>query len=318
MSVDIACGFGGRSRRRRVARRQHVGGALWRAALFWNSLHSAAEAVAVKQGRSRRSATLLGAGRQSPIQMLDGDPCFEGKAMGSQLRANAALKSDIVDVYSFIFQTCNEGIHNMQCVSKAQFAQYPKEWLKVCNERMGPQPTSSAAVCSFADQVLKYVQPRALAYTELSELLDATMPACKTALPLPCVVQIEQCIGEPDMRYCFNQCLRSGNMKHALFTKDPPCTTVPTTLPTTTASTTTIGSTTYWWQAAVEVVEGAIGADLDGVKAEEYQENTTVAAPAPAPAPGVVGAMGYAPQDPMGAPAAVGKMGYSAPEMMSR
>mmetsp|Transcript_121976 Transcript_121976/g.340050 ORF Transcript_121976/g.340050 Transcript_121976/m.340050 type:complete len:318 (+) Transcript_121976:39-992(+) len=293
----------------------------------------AAEAVG-STGLLARRRGLLHRHAQSPIQMLDGEPCFEGRAMRNQLRSNARVKAEIVEVYSFVSETCNEGIHNIQCVAKAQFAEYPRDWLKLCEAKMGPQPTNAVAVCTYAQQVLDYVKPRATAYAELSDLLDAALPACQAGLPLPCIVQIEQCIGEPDMRYCFNQCLRSGTMAHALATKAKPCPTTPTTTPPAAGETTT----TYWWQAIVEVVEGTVGQDLDGVKAEEFTTTTTTMAlrqvhhdddgvksatrPTSSPPRGAVGqvleADGVTPTTTTGAaPPPRGKMSYAAPAMMN-
>lgn len=229
-----------------------------------------AEAAGARLRRSVRHESLH---QQEPVGNWDGDPCFEAQATGTQLAQNAAVKTEIVRVYNYILDNCNTGFQNLECVSKAQFADHPGDWLKLCTDRLGPQPTASAATCQFAKQVLDYVTPRAEGYRLLSELLEASRGTCSTDLPLPCVVQVEQCIGQPNIRYCFAQCLRTGSMSHAMVKPCPTTTTITTTTTTTTTTTLSV-TTTYWWQAIVEVVEDVAQTDLDGVG----QYATTVAA----------------------------------------
>jgi len=133
----------------------------------------AAEAVG-STGLLARRRGLLHRHAQSPIQTLDGEPCFEGRAMRNQLRSNARVKADIVEVYSFVLETCNEGIHNIQCVGKAQFAEYPRDWLKLCEAKMGPQPTNAVAVCTYAQQVVEGAVGQDLDGVKAHEFTTAT------------------------------------------------------------------------------------------------------------------------------------------------
>jgi len=196
--------------------------------------------------------------------------------MANQLRQSAAEKETLAKVYSWVFETCSSGRHNLLCVSQAQFAQSPGPWLRECNERNGPQPTASAAVCQYAKEVLDVVVPRSQSYSELARLLTDATAACES-IPLPCIVQVEQCVGARDIRYCWHTCMKTGNMNHALPGGRPcPSTTTTITTKTTTTTVTVATSSTYYWQAAVEAVEGVINTDLDGVGHLATTTTTTV------------------------------------------
>lgn len=162
---------------------------------------------------------------------MPGNSCFEGQVLHQHVATSAERLLAVSGLYASVAGSCNSGNHNLQCVSNAQFADRPAEWLAHCNSQLGPQPAASGAVCMVAQRIRDDLSPKARGYRQLNDVLNAAMTAC-ASVPLPCIVQSDQCLSEPDIRHCFNLCMRTGSMAHAMEIRT-------TTLTTTTPPTTT-------------------------------------------------------------------------------
>mmetsp|Transcript_16267 Transcript_16267/g.41377 ORF Transcript_16267/g.41377 Transcript_16267/m.41377 type:complete len:240 (-) Transcript_16267:49-768(-) len=197
---------------------------------------------------------------------LEGDPCFELEQLGSHYVANSEHMSSIAEAYRSILSTCSTGIHNLACITKARFANKPMEWLRLCNQQLGPQPVASGAVCLVAQRVRDEVSSESDKYRRLSTMIDSARDGC-SSVPLACIIHANQCLNQFDIRFCFNQCLRTGNMEHAMMgSMQPPKTlasTTTTTTSTTSTTTTTTTSKTNWWDAIVATVEDTAGVEIE-------------------------------------------------------
>lgn len=209
---------------------------------------------------------------------IAGDPCFEAHAESAALSKVARHKQAILDLYQAIFAECGSGIHNLVCVSKAQFAEKPGEWYALCLKEMGPQPAASESVCVVSRRVVGDLASLAERYAALSRMMDLQQTDCLT-LPLACIFQADQCLDQPDMHYCFNQCLRTGSMDHAMSVAFGDATGLGLTpggnryvtgaiVPSAQSTTPRPGGTTFtrtWWQKIIDVVGKVIGVDTNGV-----------------------------------------------------
>lgn len=151
------------------------------------------------------------------------DPCFDAKSKASFYREDAQRNAGLFDVYQNIFNECSSGAHHLVCVSRALYADNPREYLSTCDSKMGPDPIGSGAVCHFAQQRRDEFQKLATNFQALSAQMDVAFANCKTT-PLACVALSDVCLEAPDVNQCFRECLKTGSMTHAMVqtTTSPP------------------------------------------------------------------------------------------------
>lgn len=200
-----------------------------------------------------------------PLQTMDGDRCLEAEGMSNFLVETWQRKQTVLKVYQDIFATCASGVNNLDCVIRAQYADRPAEWLELCNQRLHGQPAMSTPVCSLALKVRDDEELLVHRYGTLSRIVMAKKEICRN-LPLPCIVQATQCLDRPDIPYCFEECIRAGNMDHALVpdVTAPPLTTIATTSVATTVAAAAATTSTAWWQSIVDAVEETLDVEVDG------------------------------------------------------
>jgi len=167
------------------------------------------------------AAAASGAGLNVPSGGLGGEACFEANSKAPVMSATLASKRTLFDVYQGIFSDCGSGQYNMACVTNVFFASSPKDYLPFCQMSMSAQPAASGAVCNYAkarrDELFQDVGK----YTLMASMMMNAAQNCKL-VPLQCIMLAEECLATPDVKYCFNKCIRTGNMAHVMETTTMP------------------------------------------------------------------------------------------------
>mmetsp|Transcript_29219 Transcript_29219/g.44143 ORF Transcript_29219/g.44143 Transcript_29219/m.44143 type:complete len:261 (+) Transcript_29219:58-840(+) len=193
-----------------------------------------------------------------------GTSCFEGRILDSNLAERASHFLELKGLYASLADDCRSGTHSLDCVSNAQFADKPAQWMELCDQKMGAQSAYTAAVCVAASHIGEQVKAKAAGFETLHSIVNAHLNHCDR-VPMACFVQAEQCLFEADITYCFNTCVRQGRMP----TPMRPTTTTPTTTPastskgetTTTGAVTTTKTTTTtmaWWETLMDSMASGI------------------------------------------------------------
>jgi len=145
------------------------------------------------------------------------DSCLEAKVQLDVALQTATKEKKIVDTFDTISKRCATGDYNLECVSRSTYANDPEEYLDMCNAKMGPQATASGAVCRFAKMTLDHYRKSAAGYSNLVKMLKWGHDSCRN-VPYECVANSDQCLRAKDIRFCFFECIKKGNMKHQMLT----------------------------------------------------------------------------------------------------
>lgn len=159
-------------------------------------------------------------GRVAPTGSKANDPCLEMEANREVMVETAKKKEAVASMFVRVLDTCSLGLHHLECVARAEYATVPSRYLALCNKKMGPRPTHSGPVCTYAKEKLPQYGPDARNYRALAKVLDGASHDC-SGLPWECFALATSCLQSPNIPFCFNQCVRNGNMQHALTTPKP-------------------------------------------------------------------------------------------------
>lgn len=145
----------------------------------------------------------------------ENDVCQEARLQLDVITQTLTKEKKIRDTFEHIFQSCGTGRHNIECVSRAAYADDPEDYMDMCNARMGPQATASGAVCRFAKMTLDQYRKSAFSYNNLLKILKWSQDSCK-GVPYACVANSDACLDAPDVQFCFLECIKKGNMAHQM------------------------------------------------------------------------------------------------------
>lgn len=213
----------------------------WVAAPAWGlKLHSGRENATLDRGGSASFATLLGrewkpytAGHKwkpapyvypYPLPKVDdyasvrvaGDSCFEAKIQAEYIAEQKAVEEKLLAMYKDVYPQCAGGQIRLSCLTKAAFDPTPQVFLAQCNKD-GPSPyyQESGAVCRHSKAGLASKTKLVYEYTHLGWIMQQAVGSCEMT-PIACVKLITSCLDARDINYCFRECIRTGNMRHAL------------------------------------------------------------------------------------------------------
>mmetsp|Transcript_64045 Transcript_64045/g.152741 ORF Transcript_64045/g.152741 Transcript_64045/m.152741 type:complete len:199 (-) Transcript_64045:89-685(-) len=122
-------------------------------------------------------------------------------------------------MYTDVLGACASGQFNLDCLVEASTASNPPAHLQECDERLGPHPTSSGAVCQFAKVKLGITDTFRTARIQLAQAMQyfARSRQCQEApVPAECTESVDKCLQAEDPAHCFRECLRLTHIPCAL------------------------------------------------------------------------------------------------------
>lgn len=149
------------------------------------------------------------------VGTVESDPCFEARVQNGVVQDFAHREKVLFGLYKKVYKECGSGKYNLNCVVETFFADRPRTFLKNCMKRRGPEPVASGAVCRFAKVKVLKLEQFSYQWGHVAWIMDQAEENCEI-VPFPCVYRIRECMDAPDINWCFRECIRNGNMKHAL------------------------------------------------------------------------------------------------------
>lgn len=143
------------------------------------------------------------------------EACFEAKHQYTAISESAAKQKQLLDVFQQIYDNCASGYFNLWCVAHTAGADDPSAFLDDCDAKRGPDPLNSGAVCRYAKNKRDDITPVRNKYVSLAWILQMAETNCQV-VPYECVAMADLCLEEPDMHFCFRECVRTGQMLHAM------------------------------------------------------------------------------------------------------
>lgn len=144
------------------------------------------------------------------------DACVEANVQHEFISAAKLREDELLLMNKEVYENCGKGSTRLECLSKANYAESPRQFLAKCNgEGSPPFSQESGAVCRYSKGIMEDKMRTQYQYTHLLWLMNMAKDSCK-ATPLVCVSLITSCLGARDMSYCFRECVRTGSMDHAL------------------------------------------------------------------------------------------------------
>merc|ERR1719162_2870400 len=90
--------------------------------------------------------------------------------------------------------------------------------MKRCQMQLGMEPENLHATCEFAQNKETAHEHTAYAWGSLKWVIDQAVDHCEK-VPYECVALLTHCLDATSVRFCFDQCLRTGYM--GLGNKEP-------------------------------------------------------------------------------------------------
>lgn len=145
-----------------------------------------------------------------------GDSCFESKIQAAYITEETEKEKKLLAMYDVVYKTCAGGQTSLHCLTEAAFDANPATYLAHCNHA-GPRPYyhESGAVCRLSKSGFEQKTKQVYAYTHLGWIMNQIVGSCERT-PIACVKLITACLDARDINFCFRECVRTGNMRHAL------------------------------------------------------------------------------------------------------
>lgn len=141
------------------------------------------------------------------------DPCFEARIQQGVITDFAVREQRLLEVYQRITHDCATGRYAMRCVTEVFFADDPDSFLTQCELQLGAEPANTYAVCDFAHRKVTKLDHAAKGWGTAKWIIDQVVMDghCET-VPYECIAMISHCLDTTSVRFCFNECLREGQM----------------------------------------------------------------------------------------------------------
>mmetsp|Transcript_62719 Transcript_62719/g.194656 ORF Transcript_62719/g.194656 Transcript_62719/m.194656 type:complete len:160 (+) Transcript_62719:268-747(+) len=148
------------------------------------------------------------------------DPCLEAEAQHDAISEVLGRKRLLLGIYTEILGKCGSGKYSLACVSRTEFADEPQPYLAECQQRMGPQPALSGAVCRYAKAKQDDLASLARRYGSLESLMKKAERRCD-GVPMDCITMAHECLDDANIQRCFSDCIRTGFMNLLTTTRAP-------------------------------------------------------------------------------------------------
>jgi len=139
------------------------------------------------------------------------DPCFEAQMQRDIIVENAAREKLLYRIFRGVTSDCATGRYSLTCVQTLEYEENPEEFLRSCQIRMGHEHMNIFATCEYAQIKEAHLKKASQAWGSLEWIIHQAVDHCEK-VPYECVALIAHCLDAKSIRFCFNQCLRTGNM----------------------------------------------------------------------------------------------------------
>lgn len=145
-----------------------------------------------------------------------GGACFEAKVNADSVADQKAREEKLLALYKETYAKCGGGQISLMCLTEAAYDHEPEAYLEKCNRAgYAPYYDQSGAVCRYSKAGMEAKTQLVYRYTHLQWLATQAVSSCART-PLACVMLLNSCLEATDMTFCFRECVRTGNMEHAL------------------------------------------------------------------------------------------------------
>jgi len=124
---------------------------------------------------------------------------------------NAEREKLMYKMFKQVTSDCATGRYSLTCITAMEYEEHPEEFLRSCQLRMGHEHMNIKALCEFAVIKEAHFKKGAQAWGSLAWVIVQAHDHCEK-VPYECVALITHCLSANSIRFCFNQCLRTGNM----------------------------------------------------------------------------------------------------------
>lgn len=139
------------------------------------------------------------------------DPCFEAEVQRDVIVQNAEREQLLYTIFRQITSDCATGRYSLTCVQSLEYEEHPQEFLRSCQAQRGHEHMNSFATCEYAARKEAHLKKAAQGWGSLKWIILQAVDNCEQ-VPYECVALITHCLDAQSIRFCFNQCLRTGHM----------------------------------------------------------------------------------------------------------